>query len=154
MPALAGREAVRDVSRPPFDLRYAGCFNQGMRRTVLWLPVLLLLAGCGAETRSLRVTATAYTSSPGETDAHPNLAAWGDRLAPGMKVVAVSRDLIREGLDRGTEIEIEGLEGSYVVLDKMHRRWTRKIDIYMGDDRRAARAWGVRKVEIRWSEDD
>jgi 3D (Asp-Asp-Asp) domain-containing protein len=36
------------------------------------------------------------------------------------------------------------------VLDKMHRRWERKIDIYMGRDAAAARSWGVRSVRIRW----
>ncbi len=125
-----------------------------MRLSIACLLALLLLAGCGSETRSLRVTATAYTSSPAETQGDPTLAAWGDRLKPGMKAVAVSRDLIDEGLGRGTEIEIEGLDGRYVVLDKMHRRWTRKIDIYMGYDRRAARAWGRRQVEIRWEDAD
>ncbi len=142
------RRAGRLVGR--LDAISAGCFNRDMRRLPLWILVLVL-AGCGAETRTLRVTATAYTSSPGETDAHPSLAAWGDRLEPGMKAVAVSRDLIAEGLGRGSEIHIEGLDGSYVVLDKMHRRWKRKIDIYMGNDRKAARAWGVRQVEIRWA---
>ncbi|MCB1956747.1 MAG: 3D domain-containing protein [Rhodocyclaceae bacterium] len=125
-----------------------------MRRLFPWLLAALLLAGCGTETRNLRVTATAYTSSVAETDGDPTLAAWGDRLKPGMKVVAVSHDLIREGLERGTEIEIEGLDGTYVVLDKMHRRWKRKIDIYMGRDQAAARDWGVRQVEIRWAADD
>ena len=124
-----------------------------MRLSIAWLFVVLLLAGCGSDTRSLRVTATAYTSSPAETQGDPTLAAWGDRLQPGMKAVAVSRDLLEEGLGRGTEIEIEGLDGRYVVLDKMHRRWTRKIDIYMGRDRASARAWGVREVEIRWRDD-
>jgi 3D (Asp-Asp-Asp) domain-containing protein len=33
----------------------------------------------------------------------------------------------------------------------MAARWTRKIDIYMGDDVSAAREWGVREVRIRWT---
>ena len=44
--------------------------------------------------RSLEVTATAYTSSPDETNDEPTIAAWGDELKPGMNVIAVSRDLI------------------------------------------------------------
>jgi 3D (Asp-Asp-Asp) domain-containing protein len=54
------------------------------------------------------------------------------------------------GLRRGTRVRIEGLEGEYRVLDKMARRWKRKIDVYMGSDVEAARDWGVRKVTIRW----
>lgn len=101
--------------------------------------------------RQLDVKASAYNSVAAQTNANPGLAAWGDTLKPGMKAVAVSRDLLAEGLTHGTLIEIEGLPGQYRVLDKMHRRWTRKIDIYMGQDIQAARDWGVREVEIRWT---
>ncbi|MBT0961025.1 3D domain-containing protein [Denitromonas iodatirespirans] len=118
------------------------------RYFLLLLP--LLLTACGDERQSMTVTATAYTSSPGETDDTPDLAAWGDTLAPGMKVIAVSRDLLELGLVQGAEVTIEGLDGEYVVLDKMHPRWTQKIDIYMGDNVKKARAWGRREVTIRW----
>jgi 3D (Asp-Asp-Asp) domain-containing protein len=100
--------------------------------------------------RSLIVTATAYNSVPEQTDAEPNVAAWGDSLAPGMKVIAVSQDLIPVGLDRHTPVKIEGVPGVYLVLDKMHKRWEKRIDIYMGHDLEAARAWGKRQVEISW----
>lgn len=118
----------------------------------LFLIVLMLAAGCvqaASEWSTLRVQASAYNSVPAQTSAQPRLAAWGDVLRPGMKAVAVSRDLIEAGLTHGTLIEIEGLTGQYRVLDKMHRRWSRKIDIYMGDDVEAAREWGVREVTIR-----
>ena len=104
-------------------------------------------------TRVLVVKSSAYNSHSGQTDATPNIAAWGDRLEPGMKVVAVSKDLIELGLLRGQRIRIEGLEGDYVVLDRMPSRWRRKIDIYMGEDVRAALNWGVREVEISWHPD-
>jgi FKBP-type peptidyl-prolyl cis-trans isomerase len=51
-----------------------------------------------AATRALEVTATAYNATPGQTDAQPRRAAWGDLLAPGMRVVAVSPDLVAQGL--------------------------------------------------------
>ncbi len=101
--------------------------------------------------RTLEVTATAYNSLPGQTHGDPTLTAWGDRLEPGMKSIAVSRDLIELGLGHGVEVEIGGLPGVYTVRDKMARRWRRKIDIYMGEDVEAARRWGRRQVEIRWS---
>ena len=102
--------------------------------------------------KSLRVTATAYTSHVGQTDSTPNIAAWGDRLHPGMKAIAVSRDLLKEyGLKRGQKVRIKGLGGEYAVLDKMNKRWRKKIDIYMGMNKRKAFKWGRRKVEIRWN---
>jgi 3D (Asp-Asp-Asp) domain-containing protein len=67
-----------------------------------------------------------------------------------VRAIAVSRDLLELGLVRGVRVRIEGLPGEYAVLDKMARRWRRKIDIYMGDDVEAARAWGVREVRIHW----
>ncbi|TVO59115.1 hypothetical protein FHP91_02230 [Denitromonas halophila] len=114
------------------------------------LLIAFLVAACGDDERTLTVTATAYTSSPGETDDTPNIAAWGDTLAPGMKVIAVSRDLLELGLVQGAEVTIDGLDGRYVVLDKMHPRWNAKIDIYMGENVKKARDWGRREVTIRW----
>ncbi len=105
-----------------------------------------------AYARSLRVTATAYTSHANQTDSTPNIAAWGDRLKPGMKSIAVSRDLLNVyGLKRGQKVRIKGLKGEYRVLDKMNKRWKKKIDIYMGMDKRRAFRWGRRKVHIYWN---
>ncbi len=101
--------------------------------------------------RSLIVTASAYNSLAAQTNDRPNLAAWGDRLEPGMKSIAVSRDLIALGLGHNAVVTIDGLPGEYRVLDKMAKRWKEKIDIYMGVDVAAARSWGVRQVTIRWT---
>ncbi len=99
----------------------------------------------------LVVTATAYNSLPEQTSGDPSRGAWGDRLKPGMRTIAVSRDLLRLGLRRGTKVRIEGLPGEYTVLDKTAARWRRRIDIYMGTDREAALRWGKRSVRIVWS---
>ena len=98
--------------------------------------------------KSYKVTATAYNSLHGQTDGNPSIAAWGDRLKPGMKAIAISRDFLGRGFKRGTKVKISGLPGEYVVLDKMNKRWRNKIDIYMGKDVRAARNWGRRHVTI------
>jgi 3D (Asp-Asp-Asp) domain-containing protein len=120
-------------------------------------PWLLILIGflampllASGNEQSIVVTATAYNSVPEQTNDQPEVTAWGDRLAPGMKVIAVSRDLIPLGLDHRAPVSIEGLPGEYLVLDKMHARWEKRIDIYMGADLEAARAWGARQVRIRW----
>lgn len=102
--------------------------------------------------KRLKVTATAYTSHVNQTDSTPNIAAWGDRLKPGMKAIAVSRDLLKVyGLKHKQKVRIKGLKGEYVVLDKMNKRWRKKIDIYMGMDKKKAFRWGRRKVEILWN---
>lgn len=105
---------------------------------------------CKDEARKLEVTATAYTSYLGETDLTPSISAWGDRLRPGMRVIAVSRDLMAMGLTHGTLVTVEGFDKDFIVLDKMNKRWNKKVDIYMGKDKHAALRWGKRKVNICW----
>jgi 3D (Asp-Asp-Asp) domain-containing protein len=118
---------------------------------ILMLSFLFIPASVsGGANRLLKVTATAYNSLPSQTDHTPNIAAWGDKLVPGMKAIAVSRDLLSKGLIRGTKVKIAGLPGTYTVLDKMNKRWRRKIDVYMGNNVKAARKWGRRDVQIQW----
>jgi 3D (Asp-Asp-Asp) domain-containing protein len=126
-----------------YNLRYALGIILMLSLSFFFIPAS---ASDGAK-NSLKVTASAYLS---RKSGKPSITAWGDKLVPGMKAIAVSRDLIRKGLTHGTEVEIEGLPGTYKVMDKMHRKWRRKIDIYMGTNRKAAKKWGKRKVLIRW----
>ncbi|MFW6290543.1 MAG: 3D domain-containing protein [Mariniphaga sp.] len=98
----------------------------------------------------MEVLATAYNSVPEQTDHTPFEAAWGDILNPGIKSIAVSRDLLGMGLTQYSKVKIEGLPGEYVVLDKMNSRWQKKIDIYMGTDINEALEWGIKKVTIKW----
>jgi 3D (Asp-Asp-Asp) domain-containing protein len=121
--------------------------------SILICASTLAFAACRAPVRyenSLEVTATAFNSVRSQTRGDPTLTAWGVRLEPGMKVIAVSRDLIREGLTNGVEVKIEGLPGTYAVADKLNRRFVRRIDIYMGEDVEAALEWGRRTVTIYW----
>lgn len=96
------------------------------------------------------VEATAYNSLPGQTEGDPGITAFGRRLRPGMRVLAVSNDLYESGLREGVRVTIEGLPGEWEVADRMPARWRNKIDVYMGVDEAAAHAWGVRHVKIRW----
>ncbi|MBR9913732.1 MAG: hypothetical protein GYB32_02710 [Algicola sp.] len=98
----------------------------------------------------MEVTATAYNSLAYQTSSNPHITAFGDSLKPGLRYIAVSRNLLNEGLTHNTLVKVEGLEGTYLVKDKMNRRWKNKIDIYMGTDVKAARAWGRRKVNISY----
>jgi 3D (Asp-Asp-Asp) domain-containing protein len=132
--------------------------TRGTRQALLACLLAVLASGCAwfrparpeLPARELEVTATAYTSASGQTDASPRVTAFGIQLKPGMRIVAVSRDLEALGLTQGVRIHIDGLDGDWRVGDRMHERWTRKIDIYFGDDVEAAKRWGNRRVRIHW----
>ena len=101
--------------------------------------------------RKIRVVATAYTSHKNQTDSTPFLAAWNNRLRPGMKIIAVSPDLIKKyGLTNGVKVKILGLPGYYVVRDKMNARLRNHIDIYMGVNKRRALQWGRKRIVLAW----
>ncbi len=123
-----------------------------LRLLFILLPLLLLT--CSEEKnyiwKSKEVKVSAYNSTTSQTDGLPTLAAWGDTLAPGMKAIAVSRDLVGLGLQRNTQVKIEGFDGIFLVKDKMGARWKNKIDIYMGDDVEKARKWGTKKLKIQY----
>jgi 3D (Asp-Asp-Asp) domain-containing protein len=127
----------------------------------LILAGFLILASCSTiqkplqeKQQSLLVTATAFNTLPKQGQGNPNVGAWGDSIAPGVNAIAVSDDLVSLGLKRGTKVQIEGMRNEYVVLDKMPARWKKRIDIYMGNDVKAARAWGKRDVNIYWTVPD
>jgi len=127
----------------------------------LILAGLLILASCSTiqkplqeKQQSLLVTATAFNSLPKQGQGNPNVGAWGDRITPGVNAIAVSDDLVSLGLTRGIRVRIEGMKNEYVVLDRMPARWKKRIDIYMGNDVKAARAWGKRDVKIYWTVPD
>jgi 3D (Asp-Asp-Asp) domain-containing protein len=97
---------------------------------------------------SMTVTASAYNSLLVQGEGNPKITAWGDTLRPGVRSIAVSRDLIKKGLTHNTPVKIEGFEGTFIVNDKMHSRWKNKIDIYMGLNKKKAMEWGRKKVKI------
>jgi len=127
-----------------------------LQRTVVAFISIAIALSCKKKVeeyiwKPLEVTVSAYNSVTWQTSGNPNIAAWGDTLKPGMKCIAVSRDLLRMGLKHNTKVKIEGLEGIYLVKDKMHRRWTNRIDLYMGKDVKKAREWGRKKLTIQYA---
>ena len=122
-----------------------------------FLFAVLFLSACGnkgenastANYDTLNVVATAYNSTEAQTKkGNVGIAAWGDTLKPGMKAIAISRDLLDSGLSHNTKVKIEGFEGTFLVKDKMNKRWTNKIDIYMGLNEEKAKDWGKQEVAI------
>lgn len=116
---------------------FLSCSEDKKDDPFLWIP--------------LEVTATAYNSVKSQTMGKPNITAWGDTLVPGIKSIAVSRDLIRKGLKYNTMVRIDAFPDTFYVKDKMHRRWKNRIDIYMGKDIQLARKWGRQKVKIQYA---
>ena len=111
-----------------------------------------LLISCQSkqtDRNTLKVTATAYYVPKVYT---PAFGAWGDTLEYANHPIAVSRDLIDSGLTHGTKVLISGLDDTFTVMDKMNKRWRKRIDLYMGNDRQRAINWGKQKVEIIWIE--
>lgn len=122
--------------------------NSKLFYLLILLPVIF---SCSSKKeRTLEVSATAFNSVRYQTSSQPTITAWGDTLKPGMKSLAVSRDLIDSGLTHMTRVYIEDLREEYIVRDKMDDRWTKKIDIYMGENIDSAQAFGERKVTISW----
>ena len=113
---------------------------------------LIVSVGACSQEEQLTVRATAFNSTRAQTDSRPTESACGDTLKPGVKAIAVSRDLEKAGLECGTKVRIEGLKGSYTVMDRTAARHEGLIDIYMGKDVEAAREWGVQEVQITWAE--
>ena len=127
-----------------------------LQKSVLLFLLLLLMGSCGKKEedkyawKTLEVVATAYNSLEYQTSSNPHITAFGDSLIPGRNYIAVSRDLIKLGLTHDTPVKIEGFDSVYLVKDKMHPRWRRHIDIYMGTDVKEAMKWGRQKVLIEY----
>ncbi len=100
--------------------------------------------------KKIEVIATAYNSLAYQTNANPHITAFGDSLIPGLRYIAVSRDLLDSGLIHNTKVKIEGFDSLFIVKDKMNKRWRQRIDIYMGTDVKKAKKWGKKKVNIEY----
>ena len=123
----------------------------------IFILILVIITGCkrdiqedAFEWKTMEVTATAYNSLAYQTSEDPHITAFGDSLKPGLNYIAVSRDLLSKGLTHNTLVKIEGFEETFLVKDKMNRRWRNRIDIYMGIDIKAAKTWGKRQVNISY----
>jgi len=130
--------------------------SKAINRLIIFSILGLIINSCKQEIENnyewntIEVTATAYNSLVYQTGDNPFITAFGDSLKPGVRYIAVSRDLLKLGLKHNTLVKVEGLNGTYLVKDKMHSRWRNKIDIYMGTDVNAAKKWGRRKVNISY----
>jgi 3D (Asp-Asp-Asp) domain-containing protein/LysM repeat protein len=145
------REAAKALAQEKARLKKARKAAKARQARINQARHTLKYTGTSRFKHKMRVVATAYTSHRSQTDSTPFLAAWNNRIRPGMKIIAVSPDLIRKyGITNGVRVKIGGLPGTYVVRDKMNRRLHNHIDIYMGTNRRRALRWGRRRVVLYW----
>ncbi len=94
------------------------------------------------EVRDVRnVWVTAYSSVPEETDETPFIAASGKPVSPGI--------LAANFLDFGTRVKIPEVFGDqvFVVEDRMARRKTDVVDIWMPTKRDAVK-FGIKRAQI------
>ncbi|MFZ5364621.1 MAG: hypothetical protein ACOZBH_00205 [Patescibacteria group bacterium] len=93
----------------------------------------------------LYTVATAYTSSKAETDATPCITADGYNVCQAGEENVIATNF----LPFGTKVKIPDLYGDkeFVVHDRMNRRYSNRIDIWM-KDRSDAIEFGKQQVKI------
>lgn len=93
--------------------------------------------------RTMRLTVTAYSSSPDETDADPFTTASGARVRPGV--------IAHNGLPFGTRVRFPDAFGEkiFVVQDRLHPRKGYYIaDLWMPSKQEAER-WGAQILTMQ-----
>lgn len=91
----------------------------------------------------VKAVITAYTSTPGQCDDDPFIAAWGDRVYDGM--------IASNWLPRGSKIKIPSLFGDkiFTVADRMNPRYGYgRLDIWLNTTRAEALKFGVKRAEV------
>ena len=115
-------------------------------RSARWLAGAWLLA-CAPGGEVLEATVSSYSA---QDAGGVRQGAWGDELRPGMKALAVSERLVARGLVHRTEVRVEGLPGSYTVLDRLPPGSGIDAAVYVGAPTPASRAWGTRRAKLYW----
>lgn len=99
------------------------------------------------EIKTIHIYVTAYSSTPGQTDDTPCIAASGYDLCKHNKENVVACNF----LPFGTKVKFPELDPNktYTVVDRMHERFNSRMDIWM-TEKDKAKQFGVKylKVEI------
>jgi nicotinate phosphoribosyltransferase len=101
------------------------------------------------------VEATAYNATKEQCDSTPNTCAWNDKIHRNNrnKIVAVSRDLLKLGLNRNIPIyyKDDNIIRKKIVLDKTKSRFKSRIDI-LKSSKKEAKKFGKKQVRLYWYE--
>ena len=96
---------------------------------------LVFWTGNLSANKNILVSVTAYTPVWNQCDSTPFITASNRRVREG--IVALSRDLEKKfNLKWGDKVRLRGL-GVFEFQDRMHRRWKRKVDIFMWNKKKA-----------------
>ena len=101
--------------------------------------------------KTIWVTATAYSSTPWQTDNTPCVTATGYNVCDKTEnIIAVSRDLVRS-LGYHRQVRLPSLYGSEIFLieDTMNARFVNRIDIHHGSTEDAKEFGLKRNVELQ-----
>ena len=100
------------------------------------------------------VTATIYHAVPEQTDSTPNITATGFVInmkdPESHRIIAVSRDLERLGFVMNAKVLVENageMNGIWTIRDRMHRRWTKKIDFLVDKSMKGGK-WENAKISL------
>ena len=122
--------------------------NMGLSRTptsglqaIDTVSTATFIAVAEKEVEAYTVFITAYSSSPDETDDTPHVTASGGRVRDGI--------IAANFLPFGTKVLIPSIFGEkvFIVEDRMHRRKTNNIDIWM-PSKKEALIFGITNAEI------
>lgn len=92
--------------------------------------------------REMLVAASAYSSTPDQTDDSPFITAWNTHVRDGI--------IATNFLPFGTKIKIPDLYGDkiFTVEDRMNRRYWYKVDLWF-PDRQSALEFGIKNIKIQ-----
>ncbi len=106
---------------------------------ILFILMSLSLLSFNAIVESNKVHATVYNAVPEQTNSDPGHTAFMFELDLNdpfkHKIIAVSRDLLIK-YPKGTKVYVSGTsyDGIYIVMDKMNKRYTNRIDLLINID--------------------
>lgn len=105
-------------------------------------PCELEMVVCPNEVNQKKIYAkvTGYNSVEAQTDATPCQAA-GGYICGKTNVVACPRSL-----RLGQEVSINGRR--YICFDRLAKRYDNRFDIFFDKDIQAAKAWGIKELEV------
>jgi 3D (Asp-Asp-Asp) domain-containing protein len=102
----------------------------------------------------LTVTATIYHATPFQTDSTPDRTATNFKINmnnPELhRIIAVSRDLEAKGFKMNSIVVVSNagdMNGLWVVRDRMHKRWTNRID-FLVDETLKGGKWNNVKIKL------
>jgi 3D (Asp-Asp-Asp) domain-containing protein len=111
-----------------------------MRKIFVVSVLITMFASLSAfENMTDTVVCTVYNAVPEQTNSDPEHTAFMFKLDLSNpykhRIIAVSRDLLVK-YPKGTKVVIKGTsyDGIYTVMDKMNKRYTKRIDILINED--------------------